>query len=202
MSLRVTLDFADLASDDLRAIAGELQRPAALHGAMAAGSEKWLKETGRDIAAGEHDSANRLGAAPTGHLAKAYEQIESQSSAAGASLLVPRASRLRAAFGPYVALPGPGKKYLTIPVAREAYGRRAGEFDDLTFMRVGPRKTPLLAKKAGDSFETMYLLVEQANIPEDKALIPFDELAEAAGIEAERYLVEVIARGNGNGGLA
>lgn len=219
MSLRVTLDFADLASDELRAIANELQRPAGVNAAMAAGTEQWIKETGAVIASHEHDSADRLGANPTGHLGKAYEQIESQSSAAGAVLLVPRASRLRAAFGPYVLTPGPGKTYLTIPVARDAYGRRAGEFDDLFFARVGPKKQPVLVRRhefadatpqsrsakgkrydRNKPLEVMYALVTEANIPEDPALIPFDKLTDAAALSAEKYIDAILE--SRKGGLA
>ena len=68
-----------------------------------------------------------------------------------ADVLVPGASRLRAAFGPYT-LDTPtatGKQAYTIPVSGDAYGHRAGEFTDLFPVRLGPQKTPFLARDLG-----------------------------------------------------
>jgi len=200
-AIAVQIDFSDLASADLRAIGEELSKPAVLHAAIAGAAENWIKETGSVIAAGQHASATRLGAEPTGHLAKAYEQIESQSDDSGASLLVPRASRLAAAFGPVIVKPGAGKYYLTIAVAEDSYGKRAGEFDDLFFARVGPKHQPVLAQKTTgrgtQDLDVKYILVTEANIPEDPSLIPFEELGEISGIAAEEYLDALITSGNG-----
>lgn len=193
MSLRVDIDVTGLSAEDLRGLAAKLQDGAGLHARIAGDAELFVKERGRVTSAGEHRSASKLGATPTGHLSEAYEGIESISSAESASLLVPGASRLRAAFGRYTLTPKNGSKFLTIPVAREAYGKRAGEFDDLFFLRAGPRKTPLLARDTGRGFQTMYFLTPKAEIPEDKNLIPFDDLAEEARDSAEAFIDESIA---------
>jgi hypothetical protein len=193
MSLRVDIDVSGLDQADLAALGARMRDGAGLHARMAGDAEIFVKQRGKVTAAGEHRSASRLGAQPTGHLSDAYEAIEGTSTEASASLLVPRASRLRAAFGRYVITPKNGSKFLTIPVAREAYGKRAGEFDDLFFMRAGPKKTPLLARDVGRGFQTMYLLTPKADIPEDKNLIPFDDLAEEARDSAEAFIDEAIA---------
>jgi hypothetical protein len=193
MSLQVNIDFAGLSGDELRELAAALRDSAGLHAQIAGEAELFVKERGRVTSAGEHRSANRLGATPTGHLAEAYEGIESVSTDESASLLVPRASRLRAAFGRYVITPKNGSKFLTIPVAREAYGKRAGEFTDLFFLRAGPRKTPLLARNRGQGFETMYFLTPKAEIPEDTNIIPFDDLAAEARDSAEAFIDDAIA---------
>jgi len=192
MSLRVQISLAGLDADDLARLSESFRDGAGLHARIAGDAEIFVKARGRVTAQTEHRTANRLGARPTGHLSEAYEGIESQSTAAAASLLVPGASRLRAAFGRYVITPRAGSKFLTIPVAAEAYGRRAREFDDLFFLRAGPRKTPILARNAGGGLQTLYVLVPKAEIPEDKNLIPFDDLADEARDSAEAFLDEAI----------
>lgn len=188
--MTITVDLTDAASREVQGLRTRLADSVSLHAAMGGGAEKFIKDFGARTSQGEHSSAQRLGAKPTGHLAKAYASIESKSSADAATLLIPRASRLRAAFGGYTARPGPGKTYLTIPVAAEAYGKRAGEIPDLQFMRVGPRKTPILARPDSDGgITTFYFLAKEANIKADEGLIPFDDLTAAAADAAELYLL-------------
>lgn len=189
--INLTIDITDTSADALQAIRTKLADKSGLHARMAAESEKFIKTRGRATSAGEHRSANRLGATPTKHLEKAYQQIESQSTTEAASLLVPRSTRLRAAFGAYIAVPGSGKTYLTIPVAAAAYGKRAGEIPGLEFMRVGPKKTPILAMDDGKGHITTYfILVKKASFPEDTGLIPFEEIYQTAADAAELYLLE------------
>lgn len=185
----LTITLSDDASAALRRLWTVTAERAPMHAAMAGATEVFLKKFGAQTSQTEHRTAERLGAAPTGHLGDAYARIESGSDAEAMRIFIPGASRLRAAFGAYTVKPGPGRKYLTIPVAAEAYGKRAGEIPDLEFMKVGERKTPILAKpNGGDRFTTYYLLVKQATIPADPGLIPFDDLAEEAVDAAEEYL--------------
>ena len=189
--MRIDLDISDSVGPALAAMERRLGDGQAIHTAIATAGEIFVKEFGRRTADQEHRSARRLGATPTGHLLRAYEATESAATGDAASLFFPRASRLRAAFGSYTLTPGNGKKYLTIPVAAEAYGKRAGEITGLEFMRVGPKKTPLLARPDADGgFTTFYLLVKSATIPEDRGLIPFDDLTQEAADAAELYLLE------------
>lgn len=186
--ISITLDLGGT-PEELAAIAGRLDDLTGAHNAMATAAESALKDFGRNTTQ-EHRTATRLGAAPTGHLTKAYQQVEGQSDRASARLLIPRASRLRAAFGKYTVRPGPGKTYLTIPVAAEAYGKRAREIDGLVPMRVGPRKTPILARPNADGgITTYYLLATKADIKEDTGLIPFDDLTATARDAAEIYIL-------------
>ncbi|MCU0782277.1 MAG: hypothetical protein MUF04_14425 [Akkermansiaceae bacterium] len=187
----ITLTVTTTGPDVAASAAEKLRNPAGLHARMAGAMERFLKDFGRETSKTEHNTASRLGARPTGHLGAAYEAVESSSSAQAASLWVPGASRLRAAFGPYTVRPGEGRKYLTIPVAREAYGKRAGEIEGLVPMRVGPKKTPILGMPhGGGRMTTYYLLVAQADIPEDAGLIPFEDLYAAGAAAAEKYLLE------------
>lgn len=192
MSIKITLEIPAGTYSDL---AKKLENPAELHARAAGETEKYLKEFGRAKAINEHRTAQTLGAQPTGHLADAYEGIEAISDSASVTVLVPAASRLRAAFGKYVLTPK-NAKFLTIPAQREAYGKRAREFDDLFPMRTGPNKTLVLARRVEGSdninprgrtnqrragrrsaqAEVMYVLVNKATIPEDRSLIPFEDL--------------------------
>jgi hypothetical protein len=208
MSLELRVTMEGLGSEELARLATTLADPSGLHAQIAGDAEIFVKARGRQTAATEHRTAGRLGAAPTGHLEQAYDAIEGTHDAAAAMLLVPRASRLRAAFGRYVLTPQNGSKYLTIPVAAEAYGKRAREIADLFFMRTGPGGTPVLARRVEGNkdqnlrtrtnqrrgsrrftqAEVLYVLVQRAEIPEDTGLIPFEELAETARMSAEEYL--------------
>lgn len=211
MSIRLDLQMDGLSPEELRALSETLADPAELHAQIAGDAEAFMKAVGPGIAAGNHRTAQRLGANPTGHLAAAYQAIESESDATGAALLIPRASRLRAAFGPYTLQPK-SSKYLTIPTHRESYGRRARELDDL-FVIARPGKGLVLARRDDDGpdansrfllranpgkrrsargrdagIEVMYLLVTDAEIPEDPNLIPFEELANEAQRSAAEYI--------------
>jgi hypothetical protein len=187
--IRIDIDIADTVAE-VRELGMRLKDPGEINAAIAVVTESSLKKYGRETAPSKHATANRLGARPTNHLIDAYNQIESQSDRSSATLLIPRASRLRAAFGGYVQKPGPGKQFLTIPVAAEAYGKRAGEIADLVFMRVGPKKTPILARPNDDGgITTYYFLTPEVQVEEDTDLIPFADLEATARDGAELYIL-------------
>jgi hypothetical protein len=195
MSLMIDIQISGEDATGISRITAALENRAPLHEKIARDAERFIKEFGNQKSQSEHRTSSALGARATGHLAKAYASIESQSDASEARLLLPRASRLRAAFGSYVLKPT-RSKYLTIPVNRASYGRRAGELDDLTFLRVGPRKTAILARKdAQGNLETMYLLTTSVKISEDASLVPSAELAENAGISAEEFFDDLLQGG-------
>lgn len=184
-----TVDLGDTVKE-IEALGMRLESKEDIHAAIAIVTEAAIKKHGRENVPNNHRTANRLGASPTGHLARAYREIESRNDASSASLLIPRASRLRAAFGGWVQRPGPGKQFLTIPVAAEAYGKRAGEIPDLVFMRVGPKKTPILARPNADGgITTYYFLAREVEIQEDPDLIPFEDLEQTARDGAELYIL-------------
>ena len=198
MNLTVTLTGISMA--DLEAFSAEAGNGKALHARMAGDAEKWIKgpEVAGKISGEQHRSASRLGGTPTGHLADAYAGIENSSSDEAALLLVPRASRLRAAFGSYVLEPKKPNGFLTIPAAAEAYGRRAREFEDLFILKTAAGRSDnrnylLLARQNGDRLQVMYVLVKSADIREDTTLIPFDELEEVAALSAEEFIDDAIA---------
>jgi len=185
----VTVTISDEASAALTAMRQRAESPADMYAALAVDTERYLKDYGTAFSAVAHKTARRLGAAPTNHLAEAYQDIAAESDAQSARLTMPRASRLRAAFGEYTAVPGEGKKYLTIPVTAEAYGKRAPMIEGLFFLRAGPKKTPMLAKREGKGIKFFYFLSEGVTIPEDPKLILWDKLASRAAKALELYLL-------------
>ena len=187
--MKIEVQLTGVSAEDFRAVSASVANREAMHARMAGDAEIFVKRRGRATAATEHRTANRLGTQPTGHLADAYEAIEGESSEAAAVLLVPGASRLRAAFGRYAVTPQNGSQFLTIPAAADAYGRRAREFSDLFPVRVGPRKTLTLSRpREGGGLEVMYVLTKKAEIPEDSGLIPFDDLEAEAQDSAEAFI--------------
>ncbi len=192
MPLQLTINVSGLSSAQMAAAAAAMGDGAKLNDRVAVDAEKFVKKRGRITAATEHKTAESLGARPTGHLLNAYEAIQHVSDATSATLLVPRASRLRAAFGKYVCTPKPPRKFLTIPTAAAAYGHRAREFSDLKFIRSKLGRLFLVRKDAQGNIEPMYLLVQRAEIPEDPALIPFEDLFANARDSAEAYYDEAL----------
>ena len=114
-----------------------------------------------------------------------------------------------------VIKPTGGRKFLTIPVDPAAYGRRAGEFNNLEIAwgRTGggkPRPIGLVTKNDYDHKtrgkgkksalkevipgKWMYALVLSATIPEDKSVIPSDDLMQAVVLSSlTRYITAKMA---------
>ncbi len=196
MSLQVTLEYAGNTGKELEALGVTWRDITRLHAHLAGAAESYVKTKGPGIAelAKNHRVSTRLGAIPTGHLERAFAAIESSSNSGGASLFIPSASRLRAAFGEYDVVPV-NSKYLTIPANAAAYGHRAREFTDLVCVAVGPLKQLVLARPiANHGLEIMYVLSAGETIPEDRSLFPFDELEEAMVLQAEYFYNQEIAR--------
>jgi hypothetical protein len=186
----------------VRRLVERLEDRRGMHGRIAMEAEKFTKKFVSALP--DHATAQRLGAKPTGHLARAARGIESDATEQTARVRVPRASRLRAAFGTYVVRPGPGKKYLTIAQAAESYGRRAREIEGLVPMRVGPMRQLVLARKSegGEGLTVLYRLVTEATIPEDRSLLPLDQLPEVARRVAAAYLRGMDSNGGVKGVMA
>lgn len=215
MSYRIEINInEDSQLEDLR---GAVLDKEGLHARIAGDAERFVKGPGvaGKISAEQHRTATRLGANPTGHLAEAYEGIESESDASNARLIIPSGTRLTAAFGKQVLVPKKSK-FLTIPVDKDSYGKRAREFDDL-FVLERPDKALMLARRedrvddpnsklalrsraykrgrAKDKdagIEVLFLLLKSVEISEDKTLIPFEELEEVAALSADDFINEAV----------
>ena len=193
--MNIELNITDTDGPLLARIQSGLRNRKGLHSRMAADGEKFLKQSGREIAATQHRTAERLGANPTRHLEESYQAIEGEGKDEQAELRMPRASRLRAAFGDYVLRPGSGKTYLTIPDHAAVYGRRVGEFAEGTFKFAYFGKNRLYAAllfaedglgwKKGD---VAYWLRQEVAVHEDATLIRFDLLAAEVRDSVEGFI--------------
>ena len=192
--MRVEIDSASLLGSFERTqrLRNALRNRGPLNARLAAFGSRKLQD---DLAATQqHRTANRLGARPTNHLQRVATQIRGISDDASATILLPRASRLRAAFGTHVILPTGGRKWLTIPDHESTYGKRAGEIaEPLAFAMVGGRFPALVFSGRGPKNGTVaYWLKRQVTIEEDATLIPFDVLLADLADEALEYLEEVV----------
>jgi len=194
VSVRVKIDISGKGAQVLLAVREAITDKADLNERMATNALRFVREFGAAKSQTEHATADRLGAKPTGHLERAYRGIESEHDSVSAKLLIPRSSRLRAAFGAYTVRPVISQ-YLTIPVHADAYGRRAGEFTDLIALRVGPKKNLILARKTGSGeIETMYFLTKKVEIRANEKLIPFREIGEEAAEAVQEAIDAAIER--------
>lgn len=196
MSLTVTIDYAGNSMAALADIGASCRDLVGLNKRLAGAAESLVKTKGAEISEREenHRTANALGATPTGNLERAFAAIESSSNSGGASLFIPAASRLRAAFGSYVLTPVNGAKFLTIPMAAEAYGHRAREFGDLFAVRFHTGNLCLCRKNPDGTLRLMYALLAQATIREERSLFPFEELEGEMTDQAEAFYEEIIER--------
>ena len=97
--LTITIDIQGLAESlaDVQRLRGALNDRRGLHAHLAAFGENKLQKYVASIKS--HKTANRLGAKPTEHLAHTALGISSESDENQLRILIPRKTRLRAAFG-------------------------------------------------------------------------------------------------------
>lgn len=127
-----------------------------------------------EAATTRHTTATRLGATPTGYLAKRANAIESVATGDTATIRLGGAPEIFArAFGDVVVKPVLAKK-LTIPLIAEAYGKRAREIPGLFPVRT-KRGNALLMGRDGKQLKAYYLLKDSVRLPQDRGLLPSDE---------------------------
>lgn len=154
---------------------------------IAGGAEVLTRRYIAEIAApSRHKTAQRLGATPTGYLARRANAVESSHTGDTATITLGGEAEIFArAFGDVTVNARPGKM-LTIPWRAEAYGRRAGEFSDLFVVR-SKRGNAFLARRDGKTLQFVYLLKRSVLLPEDRGLLPSDEqyvqITEQAAVE-------------------
>lgn len=162
------------------------------------------------------ERANALGGQRTNFYAQAARGTNFEVTATGFLLSVNQVGIRQRFFGGTIEPKG-GKKYLTIPMRAEAYGRRAREFNNLRFAMVagiGPalveaeattlkrtrsKKDGVSTSRLKSAGETgggvMYRLVRKVTQRADPTVMPSGgEYAVALGAAGRSYMGRVIAR--------
>ena len=190
MAMRMQLNISDDVTPFLTRLNAALSDRTGINASIAVQEEELFRTYVSAVSSRRHQTANRLGATPTGHLERASQSIEGHGSADGVTVSFPRSTGLQRAFGDVVITPT-RSKFITIPVHAAAYGKRAREFGDLIALRVGSRGTLILARRlrGQETLETMYVLVKKVRQPQDRQLLPDDKaILQAAELGAKDYL--------------
>ena len=191
----------DVSGDDqvikmLARLRTQLTDKTELHKSIGTYAEILTRQHLTTLAGTRHATANRLGATPSGHLARAAESVTSKGTddAAIISITSPGISR---AFGD-VTINAKSGKWLTIPATAEAYNRRARSFNDLRVAFFGKGRMALVKaeqsstadrKESGGRSEVYYWLKKSVTQKQDRTLLPpDDDFASAAVQGIKAYL--------------
>lgn len=200
--ISVAFDVREVAPERINSIALALEDRQPLHRAIGVHTFGITRDWLIDIARTRHDSARRLGAAPTGHWSQAAEKTTYTATEEVARVSVYQPGIGRAAHDVTIE-PGPGKQFLALPAIAQAYGQRAYRVPDLVFIRTGAKQTAVLVKKdKGREIGTVwYWLVKSVFQRQDRTLLPSDEHYSIAGLKAFRdYLKAEALRRRTSGG--
>jgi hypothetical protein len=123
-----------------------------------------------EISETRHDTANRLGARPSGFWGLAVESIEPEANADSASMTIKHPGIGRVAHDVHI-LPTGGREFLTIPVTADAYNNRATTIPGL----FRPKGRDFLATNENGQLKVWYALVRETTVPQDRTLLPSDD---------------------------
>jgi hypothetical protein len=151
---------------------------------------------------------NKIGGKRTHYYADLARNVSYEATGDGADVRVTGTGIALHYYGGVIKPTG-GRKYLTIPVDPEAYGRRAGEFNNLEIawgLTKGGKPRPIgLVTKNDYVYKTkknrksgvkevvsasyqggkwMFALVTSATIPADKSILPDDDTIQAAALSS------------------
>lgn len=141
-----------------------------------------------------HKTADKLGATPTNYLLKKAASVEAVGSP-GKILLSVSGEIFKRTFQP-VKVSAVAAKMLTIPWAKEAYGKRAREFDGLfVYQSKGGKGPSFLAKRVNGKMQFLFLLKRTVVLPQDRGLLPSEEdIFKTVETSAEAHLDTMIQK--------
>ena len=200
MNLRITI--SDTAAPGLRELQKTLNGTNSrnLHNAMGVEVQRLTYDHVRGLAGSRHETANRLGAAPSGHLAQAADKII-QSSALncttnGATLTINHPGMVRALRD--VMIRPREAKSLAIPVDAIAYNRRPRQLWDSLHLFI-PKGKNVIAMSAGkNQIRILYVLVRSVTQRQDRTLLPSNEEFNEAAAEGAKQFLKTPLRKGGN----
>lgn len=188
-----------------RAVAS-LTRRTPMHQRMAAAVAEKVREHLVTVSRERHATATRLGANQTHFWESAARGVAVgavDESGGNVALKHPGIAR---AFRDVEIKPGPGKKFLTIPLVAEAYGRRAADIWQEWGLFIPRRKTGekgIIASKSPLGLVTpFYLLVKGVTQKQDRTLLPTDDAIRTTAVQAIRDYIAGKVRQQNAGGLA
>lgn len=169
-----------------RALDDRTELNAAIARRAAVETRRWIREA----ATVRHTTATALGATPTNYLTRRARDVQGVSDKRRATVVVKGAIFARV-NGPVTVRPV-RSKFLTIPIDKDSYGKRAREFEDLIFRRSKKTGARFLARKVGRRLQPLFLLLKQVILPQDVGLLPGDrEYAEWSEQTAREYVQAV-----------
>jgi hypothetical protein len=196
LTIQITLSGGSETDMALQALRNSLARRGPMHAVMAVRGKTFTQDYLRQQK--RHRSAERLGATPSGHHAKAANSVEAASDDAEATIRIPRRTGLGRAFSDVVLRPGSGRKYLTIPGHAKTYGKSVRDFPEDTFKFAIIHSwrifVVLMFAEGPYKGEVGYWLKREVIQKQDRTLLPSDEgyagVARRAAIE---YLTQLTA---------
>jgi hypothetical protein len=143
------------------------------------------------IAQTRHATAERLGAAPTGYWAQAAEKIESgaalETDETAATLTLDHGGFARA-FRDVTIRPKNGK-FLAIPINAISYGRRAAEMWEEYHLFIKGGVVMMHDQAGGTGAIPVFALVRSVTQPQDRSLLPSDEMWATAATEGLKQYI-------------
>jgi hypothetical protein len=176
LDLRIDIDEGSVPESVLRLIGG-LEDRTMLHEQIATDVHLLVKGHTQMLADTRHKTADELGADPTDFWTDTVERISRSSSKEGATVSIQNPGIGRA-MHPVKILPTDGHDFLTIPVHPLAYGHRASELKrelDTFVVKVHDQLVIGYKTPGQKVMTTLYLLLPEIDLPQDRTLLPSDE---------------------------
>ena len=133
----------------------------------------------RTLSQSRHASANRLGAAPSGHFEQAIVESEASPDEAHVILTLPGLAR---AFRSLTIVPRRARA-LTLPLAAESYGKKASELSRDGWGLFATKSVLMGSRKSTGEVKPLYALKPRVRLRQDRSLLPSDNALSRAARE-------------------
>ena len=193
--LSLSVDVVSAVSPRVRGVIDLLTNFRGIHDAMGYAGRTLTRDHLIGLAGTRHGSANRLGAAPSGHWAQAVEKTTFAADAHSATISISHPGIGRAMHDVDI-YPSGGAKNITIPLIAQAYNLRAASVWESQGLFVVKGKTSagnsgaVAVKRLPDgTLQPWYLLLPHVHQKQDRSLLPSNTEYERAAVDgAINYL--------------
>lgn len=173
MSTAITIDVRDAISPMLARLQTGLAHTSRLNAKVGADILSLVRDHLLGIAESRHATAERLGAGPSGFWGNPTGYTSMKSDSTGATISINHVGIGRAVHDVTI-LPGPGKKFLTIPLIAAAYNQRAYRVAGLVPIPTKQGGLVLVMDPKNGGGIAWYLLVREVHQKQDRTLLPPD----------------------------